>query len=87
MGNIEKVGGTSSGAIVAMLLFHWAIQVKKLKNIIAKTNFKKLNDGRFFFIGGINRMNKYFGWYKGKKAEKWLEKIIEEKTGNDEYYI
>jgi len=28
-------------------------------------------------------LNKYFGWYKGKKAEKWLEKMIKEKTGNE----
>ena len=79
--NIEKVGGTSSGAIIAMML-SLGYTGKDLEGFIATTKFKKLNDGGFFFIGGINRIKKYFGWYKGRKAEKWLGKIIEGKTGN-----
>lgn len=81
MNNIEKVGGTSSGAIVAMML-SLGYTGKDIEGFIEKTKFKKLNDGGFFFIGGINRIKRYFGWYKGRKAEKWLGKIIEQKTGN-----
>lgn len=81
MDNVEKVGGTSSGAVVALTL-SLGYTGKEIENIILQTNFKKLNDGRFFFIGGINRMKKYFGWYRGKRAAHWLEKIIKEKTGN-----
>ena len=83
MGNVEKVGGTSSGAIVAMML-SLGYTGKDIEQIISKTKFRKLNDGGFFFIGGITRIKRYFGWYKGRKAEKWLEKIIEAKTGNAE---
>ncbi|HEY0771138.1 MAG TPA: patatin-like phospholipase family protein, partial [Sphingobacteriaceae bacterium] len=43
---------------------------------------QKFNDGRFFFIGGIARLNKHYGWYRGKAFTKWLEKVIEVKTGN-----
>jgi NTE family protein len=82
MGSIEKVGGTSSGAITAMAI-SLGYSGKEIENIISKTNFKKFNDGEFFFIGGINRIKKYFGWYKGKKIEKWLGKIIKEKTGDE----
>ena len=82
MDGIERVGGTSSGAIVALTI-SLGYSGKEIENIISTTNFKKFNDGGFFFIGGINRLNKYFGWYKGKKFEKWLEKIIKEKTGNE----
>ncbi len=82
MDGIERVGGTSSGAIVALTI-SLGYSGKEIENIISKTNFKKFNDGGFFFIGGINRLNKYFGWYKGKKFEKWLEKMIKEKTGNE----
>ena len=82
MAGIERVGGTSSGAIVALTI-SLGYTGKEIENIISKTNFKKFNDGGFFFIGGINRLNKYFGWYKGKKFEKWLEKMIKEKTGNE----
>ena len=82
MGNIEKIGGTSSGAIIALTI-SLGYTGKEIENIISQTNFKKLNDGKFFFIGGINRMKKYFGWYKGKKVSHWLEKIIKTKTGNE----
>jgi len=82
MDGIERVGGTSSGAITALTI-SLGYSGKEIENIISKTNFKKFNDGGFFFIGGINRLNKNFGWYKGKKFEKWLEKIIKAKTGNE----
>jgi len=82
MDGIERVGGTSSGAIVALTI-SLGYSGKEIENIISKTNFKKFNDGGFFFIGGINRLKKHFGWYRGKKFEKWLEKMIKAKTGNE----
>jgi NTE family protein len=81
MGSIEKVGGTSSGAIVALAI-SLGYSGNEIQDIIAKTNFRKFNDGRYFFIGGINRVDKYFGWYRGKRFENWLKKIIFKKTGN-----
>lgn len=82
MDNIERVGGTSSGAIVALTI-SLGYSGKDIENIILQTNFKKFNDGNYFFIGGINRINKYFGWYRGKRVQNWLERIIKEKTGNE----
>ncbi|HKB44381.1 MAG TPA: patatin-like phospholipase family protein [Chitinophagaceae bacterium] len=81
MGSIEKVGGTSSGAIVALAI-SLGYSGKEIQDIISETNFRKFNDGRYFFIGGINRISKYFGWYRGKRFENWLKKIIFQKTGN-----
>jgi NTE family protein len=78
---IEKVGGTSSGAIVALTI-SLGYSGKEIQEIISGTNFKKFNDGNYFFVGGINRINKYFGWYRGNRLENWLEKIIDQKTGN-----
>lgn len=78
---IEKVGGTSSGAIVALTIA-LGYSGNEVGNIITGTNFKKFNDGSYLFIGGINRTNKYFGWYRGNRFENWLEKIIDQKTGN-----
>ena len=78
---VEKVGGTSSGAIVALTI-SLGYSGKEIETIITGTNFKKFNDGNYFFIGGINRTNKYFGWYRGNKFENWLENIIREKTGD-----
>jgi NTE family protein len=79
--NIERVSGTSAGAIVALMVA-LGYSGKEIEELIAKTNFKNFNDGRYIFIGGINRLNKYFGWYRGKTIEAWLEKIIEQKTNN-----
>ena len=78
---IEKVGGTSAGAITALCI-SLGYTSDEIARLLYSTNFSRFNDGRFFFIGGINRVNKYFGWYRGEKFVKWLEKIIEKKTGN-----
>lgn len=79
--SVEKVGGTSAGAIVALTL-SLGYSSNEINDIISSTNFKRFNDGRYLFAGGINRTGKYFGWYRGNKFESWLEKIITAKTGN-----
>ncbi len=81
MNEIERVSGTSSGAIMALTV-SLGYSGKEIQDLIAKTNFKKFNDGKYLFIGGINRLKRYFGWYRGNRIENWLEKIIEQKTGN-----
>jgi NTE family protein len=78
---IEKVGGTSAGAITAMCV-SLGYSSAEITGLLYSTNFSKFNDGKFFFAGGINRMNKYFGWYRGDKFVKWLKKIIVKKTGD-----
>lgn len=81
MMSVQKVAGTSAGAITALAI-SLGYSGKEIEQIIAGTNFRKFNDGNYFFFGGINRTNKYFGWYRGNKFEDWLEEIIAEKTGN-----
>lgn len=81
LAGIEKVGGTSAGAITALCL-SLGYTSGEITELLYTTNFKKFNDGRFFFAGGINRVNKYFGWYRGERMSRWLSGIIDEKTGN-----
>lgn len=81
MPGIEKVGGTSAGAITALCL-SIGYTANEIADLLYKTNFRKFNDGRFFFPGGINRMGKYFGWYRGERMLRWIEKIIDNKTGD-----
>ena len=78
---IKKVGGTSAGAITAMMI-SLGYNSTEIYDIISTTKFQKFNDGQFIFIGGFSRMNKKYGWYKGGAFIKWLEQLIEEKTGN-----
>jgi NTE family protein len=79
---VEKVGGTSAGAVTALCI-SLGYTSDEIARILYTTNFKKFNDGRFFIAGGINRMKKYFGWYRGEKLNRWLEKIIKDKTGDE----
>jgi NTE family protein len=79
--DVERVGGTSAGAIIALLL-SLGYTADEIQTIISNTSFKKFNDGQFFFLGGIHRMKKYYGWYRRKQFEKWLDALIEQKTGD-----
>jgi NTE family protein len=81
MRSIKRVGGTSAGAITALAL-SIGYTGKELEEITASTNYKKFNDGRFTVAGGINRVNKYFGWYRSREFDEWLGKFIGKKTGN-----
>jgi NTE family protein len=78
---IEKVGGTSAGAITALCV-SLGYSSAEIEELLYATNFSKFNDGRYLFAGGVNRVNKYFGWYRGEKFLEWLEKIIQKKTGD-----
>lgn len=81
LSNVKKVGGTSAGAIAALALC-LNYSAEEIENIISATKIQKFNDGKFFFIGGISRLNRKYGWYRGKAFTKWLEDLIIKKTGN-----
>ncbi len=79
--NIKKVGGTSAGAITALMV-SLGYTSSEIYEIISSTKFQSFNDGQFIFIGGIYRMHNRFGWYRSDAFNKWLEKIISNKTHN-----
>ncbi len=81
--DIEKVGGTSAGAITALMI-SLGYSSDEIYEIISETKFQKFNDGEFIFFGGLSRLSEKYGWYKGNKFTHWLEKIIEAKTGDAE---
>jgi len=83
MHDLSKVGGTSAGAITALMV-SLGYNSKEIQSIISETKFQRFNDGAFIFFGGFSRLNRRFGWYKGNEFIKWVEKIIENKTGNSE---
>jgi NTE family protein len=80
---LERIGGTSAGAIAALTLT-LGYTPAEIEKIIYGTKLQKFNDGKFFFIGGISRLNRNYGWYRGEAFTRWLAKIISDKTGNDE---
>lgn len=81
LSNIKRVGGSSAGAIVALILSLNYSQ-SKLSKILSNLNLLDFKDESFGPIGDIVRLTNEFGWYKGDKFKEWIEDIIEEKTGN-----
>lgn len=79
--NIKNVGGTSAGAITALMV-SLGYSAQEIYKIIPETKFGKFNDGQYIFVGGITRLVTNYGWYKGDEFNKWLEKIIVAKTQN-----
>jgi NTE family protein len=77
--NIERVGGTSVGAIQATLLA-LGYTPKEIMEVAANIPLKEFNDG--FFPGGFSRLSKKFGFYKGEKLTAWAENLIAAKTSD-----
>lgn len=82
MRQIERVGGTSAGAITAMMVAV-GYDSEEIAEVIASTKFQSFNDGGFPLFGGIFRMKNYYGWYKGKKFSNWVGSLLAAKTGNE----
>jgi NTE family protein len=79
--DIRRVAGTSAGAIAALTVA-LGYAPEEVEKVIYDTKIQKFNDGKFFFIGGISRINQKYGWYRGEAFTKWLEEIIKAKTGH-----
>lgn len=78
---VQRVGGTSAGAITAMAL-SVGYSPAEIATITGNTSFSFLNDGRWSLPGGLLRTKNYFGWYRGRAATKWLGELLEQKTGD-----
>ncbi|HEX6915347.1 MAG TPA: patatin-like phospholipase family protein [Chitinophagaceae bacterium] len=76
---IERVGGTSAGAIQATMLAI-GYTPAEIAAITSKVPLKTFNDGSL--TGGLSRMQRKFGFYKGEKLQTWIENLILEKTGD-----
>ncbi|MFQ5931673.1 MAG: patatin-like phospholipase family protein, partial [Nitrospiraceae bacterium] len=80
---IKRVGGTSAGAINAVLLGLNYSQAET-KKILIKLNFKNFLDDSWGFIRDTKRLIDEYGWYKGDYFRKWIGQIIKRKTGSSE---
>ena len=79
--SVQRVGGTSAGALIALSV-SLGYQGAEIERLINTTLFRTLNDGRYIFLGGFNRLRKYYGWYRGNKVDGWIGGIVKEKTGD-----
>jgi len=79
--DLEKVGGTSAGAIAALNVA-LGYSSGEIEALIYNTRLQRFNDGQFSVIGGLQRMKNTFGWYRHNDMQAWLDGIIKAKTGN-----
>ena len=79
LSNIEKVAGTSSGAITATLVaLHFTS--KEISEILMEADFASFKDDSFLTILDIRRLVKKYGWYKGDAFLKWFRLTLEKKN-------
>jgi NTE family protein len=76
---VERVGGTSAGAIQAALLAV-GYSASEIVDVVNATPVQRLNDGRFIFFGGSHRLVKQYGWYRGDEFATYLSELVARKT-------
>lgn len=80
---IERIGGTSAGAINAILL-GLGFTLKETRDILWSLDFNNFMDDSWGIIRDSVRLVEQYGWYKGDYFRNWIGKLIKEKTGNSE---
>lgn len=81
LSNVQRVAGTSAGAITAAL-FALGFTPDDISKIISNTDFKKFEDNTFFVIRDVIRLIKKLGWNPGNVFSEWIGELIRQKTGN-----
>lgn len=81
--NIKRVGGTSAGAIIALLVGLNYSQ-PEIQKILGELNFRNFLDDSWGVVLDTNRLINKYGWYKGDYFRDWAAKLVNEKTNNPE---
>ncbi len=84
LSNIERVGGTSAGAINAALLA-LGFTFQEVSDIVAATNFNDFEDKSGFIVNNMLRIIRKYGWFKGDAFSDWIGEKIKDKTGTDNF--
>ncbi|MEN9523733.1 MAG: hypothetical protein RL065_2110 [Bacteroidota bacterium] len=77
--SLQNVAGTSAGSILAALVAV-GYTPDELTTILSSLKFQQFNDNEFGFISGSKRIITKYGWYKGNKFEKFMERLIATKS-------
>src|SRR5215831_8649339 len=79
--DIDRVGGTSAGAIEATLLAV-GYAPDEITASAYKAPLQHFNDAGFLYLGTLKRFREQFGLFKGDKISSWIGELIAAKTGN-----
>ena len=81
--NINRVAGTSAGAMVAVLV-GLGYTAAELEKILGSINFKNFMDSSWGVVRNTKRFIEDYGWYKGEFFRNLMASYIEDKTGDGE---
>jgi NTE family protein len=80
--NIKRVGGTSAGAINAVLLA-LDYTLEETQEILSGLDFNNFMDNSWGVVRDTKRLIEKYGWYKGDFFRSWMGNLIREKTGSE----
>lgn len=81
LAGIQRVGGTSAGAINATLV-GLGYSVADTERILESMDFASFMDHSWGYLRDIRRLLREFGWYKGDTAHRWIEDVVAGRTGD-----
>ncbi len=81
LGRIRRVGGTSAGAINAVL-FALGYSIEETEEVLWSLDFNNFMDDSWGLVRDTQRLVNEFGWYRGDFFYDWMGTLIARKTGN-----
>lgn len=79
---IERVGGTSAGAINATM-FALGYTADEQRSILRNLDFNNFMDDSWGEIRDTKRLLEKFGWYKGDFFHEWMSTLVKNKLDNE----
>jgi len=73
---ITRVGGTSAGAINALLIAA-GFSASKMRKTLFAMDFNDFKDDSWGALRDLKRLGKKYGWYKGNQFKSWLGDLLE----------
>ena len=68
---ITRVGGTSAGAINALLIAA-GFSASKMRKVMFSMDFRDFKDDSWGVLRDMKRLSKKYGWHRGNQFKKWL---------------
>lgn len=74
--SIERVGGTSAGAINTLLLAA-GFSLSETKKVLWNLDFNDFKDDSWGVLKDLQRLKEEYGWYKGNFFRRWIGEQLE----------